>query len=52
KVDSLTQWLNARKLTLASVELLTRPTFIQVASTEISALLDEVKRVIDANGDA
>ncbi|MGN9494412.1 neuraminidase-like domain-containing protein [Pseudomonas syringae pv. aptata] len=52
KVDSLTQWLNARKLSVASVELLTRPTFIQVASTEISALLDEVKRVIDANGDA
>ncbi|QQQ49745.1 hypothetical protein JJQ97_20755 [Pseudomonas syringae] len=52
KVDSLTQWLNARKLTVASVELLTRPTFMQVASTEISALLDEVKRVIDANGDA
>ncbi|OBS38782.1 toxin [Pseudomonas syringae pv. syringae] len=52
KVDSLTQWLNARKLTLASVELLTRPTFMQVASTEILALLDEVKRVIDANGDA
>ncbi len=51
KVDSLTQWLNARKLTVASVELLTRPTFMQVASTEISALLDEVKRVIDANGD-
>lgn len=52
KVDSLTQWLNARKLSVASVELLTRPTFIQVASPEISALLDEVKRVIDANGDA
>ncbi len=50
KVDSLTQWLNARKLSVASVELLTRPTFMQVASTEISALLDEVKRVIDANG--
>ncbi|PIO94555.1 hypothetical protein CBI55_09750 [Pseudomonas syringae] len=51
KVDSLTQWLNARKLSVASLELLTRPTFMQVASTEISALLDEVKRVIDANGD-
>ncbi|MCF5632243.1 hypothetical protein GIV53_23740, partial [Pseudomonas syringae] len=52
KVDSLTQWLNARKLSVAALELLTRPTFTQSATTEISALVDALNDVVSANPDA
>ncbi|MCH5555188.1 neuraminidase-like domain-containing protein [Pseudomonas syringae] len=51
-VDSLTQWLNSRKLSVADLDLLTRPTFTQAATTEILALLDELKGVISAHPDA